>query len=82
MTSQLEPEGIPPHLSKELLMHGVLSDEFGMNIEDGEDSKGTGFQYHTGKFWEYMYAMIEFNGEDTEPMYISSGSRSQTLDQW
>ena len=76
-----EPEGIPAHFAKKLLKHYVCKEEFGENIEDGEDNKGTGEAYHTRKFYETMDAMVKFIGEDAEPVYYGSTS-SPIRDAW
>ena len=60
----------------------IDKEEFGENIEDAEDSKGIGTQYHEKKFYELMTTMVRFFPEDdSEPVYYSAG-RTNTMDNW
>lgn len=67
------PDGIPGHLQTRLIKHYVAKEIFGEGIEDGDDSRGTGFKYHTAKFYEAMNDLIDFIGIDAEPQYYGVG---------
>jgi len=64
-----EPDCLPDHLQERLIKHKVLADIFGEGIEDGQDNKGSGTQYHTGQFFEAMTELCDFIGIDSEPVY-------------
>jgi len=69
------PDGIPTEdLQYRLLVHGVCADIFGVAIEDGQDNAGVGVKYHTGKFMEAMFELVQFIGEDSEPQYYGDDS--------
>jgi hypothetical protein len=77
-----EPEGLPEALALPILKHYVLKEEFGENIEDGEDSRGIGAGYHEKKFFEAMTTLIRSLPEDdSEPSYYGAGSSSRS-DNW
>lgn len=63
------PDGIPDHLAKRLIKHHVCKEIFGDGLEDGQDNAGTGFKYHTGKFFEAMAELVDFIPVDAEPQY-------------
>lgn len=67
------PDGLPDHLSEDLVKHYVLKEIFGEKIEDGQDNTGIGTKYHTGKFFEAMTDLIDFIGRDEGPQYYGSG---------
>lgn len=69
-----EPECIPDHLQTRLIKHYVCREIFGEGIEDGDDSKGTGYSYHSNRFFDAMTDLVDFNGIDAEPKYYSGGS--------
>jgi hypothetical protein len=66
-----EPDGIPAHLQTRLIKHYVCKDIFG-DIEDGDNSAGTGMKYHTAKFFEAMTDLIDFIGVEGEPIYYGT----------
>lgn len=67
-----EPDGIPDHLATRLIKHGVCMDIFGGQIEDGQDNRGVGATYHTGKFFEAMTELMDYVGIDAEPVYYGA----------
>jgi hypothetical protein len=69
VTATDEPDGIPEHLQLRLIKHYVLKEIFGEAIEDGQDNKGMGVKYHTGKFFEAMTDLVDFIGIDATPTY-------------
>lgn len=68
-----EPEGIPEQLQERLIVHGVLADIYGSQIEDGLDNAGKGAAFHSGKFMEAVLELTEFIGTDAGPQYYGSG---------
>jgi hypothetical protein len=65
-----EPEGIPEHLQRKLLTHDVCAEIFGEGIEDGENSGGSGVQYHLAKRNEALEELIRFIPGDTTPYHV------------
>ncbi|MBW2094211.1 MAG: hypothetical protein JRI80_04915 [Deltaproteobacteria bacterium] len=63
-----EVDGLPDHLQKRLIKHYVAREVFG-ELEDGEDSLGIGYKYHTARFYEAMTELIDFIGIDGTPEY-------------
>lgn len=80
--SSPEPEGLPGHLAGKLVKHYVCRDIFGEGLEDGESSKGTGYSYHTTRFYEAMTELIDFIGIDGEPLYFASGTGGYRANDW
>lgn len=66
------PDGLPAHLAKKLIKHGVCKEIYGEGLEDGEDNQGVGFKYHSGRFIEAMTDLIDFIGIDAEPQYYAA----------
>lgn len=64
------PEGIPEHIQRRLLTHYVCAEVFGEGIEDGENSAGTGAQYHRARFLEAAEALFRFLPEDKAPFNV------------
>ena len=67
-----EPEGLPSHLQERLIKHYVLKEIMGEKIEDGQDNTGIGTKYHTSKFTEVMFELVNFIGVDATPLYYGS----------
>jgi len=67
-----EPDGLPDHLAMRLIKNWVCKEELGEGIEDGEDSQGRGYQYHTTRFYEAMTDLIDYVGIDAVPQYYAS----------
>jgi len=63
------PDGIPEHLQKRLIVHYVCKEIYGEGLEDGDESRAIGARYHTDKFYEAMFDLIDFVGIDAEPEY-------------
>lgn len=69
-----DPEGIPSHLQTRLIKHLVCREILGEGIEDGDNSLGTGYRYHTEKFFSAMVDLLDFIGiVDAVPEYYGSG---------
>jgi len=68
------PDELPEHLQLRLIKHYVCKEIFGEMIEDGQDNAGVGVKYHTGKFMEAMFELVQFIGEDSEPQYYGDDS--------
>ena len=69
-----EPDGLPEHLSENLIVHYVAKEIFS-DIEDGDNSKGTGYSYHTSRFYEALVDLVDFIGfPDAVPEYYGEGS--------
>lgn len=66
------PEGIPEHLTKDLLKHAVIKDIYGDVIEAGVTEPSRGMQYHMTKFYESMTNLIDTIGIDSAPMYYGA----------
>jgi len=64
------PEGIPEHLQRKILTHAVCADIYGEGIEDGENSRGTGLQYHMSRVIDALEEMARFAGEDAAPFHV------------
>ena len=67
-----EPDGIPAHLQMKLIKHYVCKEIFGEGLEDGAEAHGTGYKYHTDRFYEAMIDLADFIGIDAEPEYYGS----------
>ena len=80
--SSPEPEGLPEHLAGKLVKHYVCREIFGEGIEDGEDSVGKGYSYHTARFYEAMTELIDFIGIDGEPLYFAAGTGGYRANDW
>lgn len=63
-----EPDGLPAHLAERLIKHWVCREVFG-GIEDGDNSRGTGFKHHTDEFYLAMADFMDFLPEEGEPEY-------------
>lgn len=69
-----EPEGIPAHLAKKLLVNFALKEIFD-EIEQDESGKKSNTTRYTNKFNEAVYELYLFIGEeDTGPIYIEDVS--------
>ena len=67
------PEGIPSHLQTRLIKHFVCKEIFG-DIEDGDNSVGTGMNYHTSRFYQAMVDLMDYIGiVDAVPEYYGTG---------
>ena len=67
-------DGIPDQFATRLIKHYVCKEIFGSDVEDGEDSQGKGFSYHTARFYEVMQDFVDFIGlPDAVPEYYGSG---------
>jgi hypothetical protein len=69
-------EGIPEHLAKNLIKHGVIKDIYGDMIEAGVTEPARGMDYHTKKFYSLMENLCDFVGIDAEPIYYGSDTES------
>ena len=69
----MTPDGLPTHLSERLIVHYVCKEIFGADIEDGDNSQGTGYKYHSARFFEAMMDLLDFLPEDDEPQYYGTG---------
>lgn len=65
-------DGIPEHLQKRLIKHGVAREVFGEGLEDSDQSRQAGYNYHTTRFYEAMTDLIDFCGIDAEPEYYGT----------
>lgn len=67
-----EPDGLPDHLSKRLIVHYVCKEIFGEGLEDGDNSRAIGAKYHNDKFYMAMIDLLDFIGLDVEPEYYAN----------
>lgn len=63
------PSCLPAHLQSSLLVHYVLGEIFGAAIEDGQDNRGRGSEYHNNEFYKAMTDLIDYVGIDASPQY-------------
>lgn len=64
-------DGLPDHLASRLIQHYVAKEIYG-DIEDGDNSKATGFKYHTARFYEAMRDLLDYVGIDGVPQYYGT----------
>lgn len=73
-----KPEGLPGHMALPLLKHWVCADIFGDGIEDGENSSGTGMQFHRAQFQLYAEELFSFFPIDVKPFNVPGDEDVQT----
>lgn len=64
-------DGLPGHLAKKLIKHYVAADIFG-EIEDGDNSQGTGYKLHSAKLIDALMDLIDYAGIDAIPEYYGA----------
>lgn len=68
------PEGIPEHLTGDLIKHWVIKELYGETIEAGVTEPSRGMEYHTRKFYEQMINLADFIGIDATPEFYGTDS--------
>ena len=66
-------DGLPDYLAKKLIKHYVAAEVYG-EIEDGDNSRGTGFKHHTSKLYETLMDLMDYAGIDEVPAYYGASS--------
>lgn len=65
-------DGLPDHLAEDLIKHYVARDIFGEGLEDSDESRKTGYTYHSGRLYEVITDLIDFVGLPTEAVYYDT----------
>lgn len=65
-------DGIDDQFATRLIEHYVAYQVFGSGLEDSDQSRKTGYEYHKSEFFEALQDFVDFIGVDAEPEYYGT----------